>query len=157
MHLRHERDSDGIEDQRSEGNKSRQGSAEAAAAGQEAGEEGADVEEQGDEVEDPAEPPHEVVVVRVQPVRHTRSIVGPGGAEGHRSVGLAAVGVVRAAHVEIGPLGQGAGAADARGVGLEEVGLVQGRGILDTGQDDEEDHDNRPGEEDEGRKPQGRI
>jgi hypothetical protein len=48
-------------------------------------------------------------------------------------------------------LGDVAGAGDARGVGLEEVGLVERAGVGDAGEDDEEEEDERGGKQDETR------
>jgi hypothetical protein len=47
-------------------------------------------------------------------------------------------------------LGDGAGAGDAGGVGAEEVGLVEGSCVGDTGEDGEEEEDEGAGDEDEG-------
>lgn len=48
--------------------------------------------------------------------------------------------VVRAADIEVCPLRDRSSAADLGCVGLEEVDLVEGVGISNTAEDDEEHH-----------------
>lgn len=145
--------------------KVRNGGAQAAAAGEEAGEEGERLEEEGEEQEDPAEAPQVVEAGRggaaAEAADELRGRVGgaavPGEAEGGRGAGAAAVAVVRAADVEVGPLGDVAGAADAAGRGLQEVGPVEGRRVGDAGEDDEEEHDEGAGEQHEGHEAEAGV
>lgn len=134
--------------------------AEASAAGEEAGEEGDDSEEKGEDEEDPAKAPQVVVLGRGgvtavaahDGIGDAFSVGIPGVAEGVGSHGLVAISVALATDVEVGPLGHSTGAAstgDALGVGLEEVRLVERRGVGDTSQDDEEEHGERAGHEDQ--------
>lgn len=74
----------------------------------------------------------------------------PGLSKRRRRTSATAAVVVLAAEVEVGPLGDGAGAGDAGGVGAEEVGLVEGSCVGDTGEDGEEEEDEGAGDEDEG-------
>lgn len=80
----------------------------------------------------------------------TRRVAIPGITEGQRRTGGAAVQVVEAAHLEVGPLGDVTGAADAAGVGAEEVRLSKGRGPRDAGEDDKPQEDKGNGDEEEG-------
>ena len=164
-YVRHERNSDAGEEQRDQGDKSRDGSAKSSTAGQKAREEGGNGKEQGNQEEDPSEPPQVVVLFRsgiIARVSHelagrTTGIRAPGLAKGGRWTSLAAVLVVGSAEVEVGPLGDVAGAGDALGLGLEEVGLVEGGCVCDAGEDDEEEHYNGSGDEDEGGNAKGAI
>lgn len=152
---RHQRHGNGIEEQGRQRDEAGNSGAETAAAGEEAGEEGRDGKEQADDVEDPSKAPHVKVKLgrriagkaTADSVWDVLRVVSPGVTERHRGARLGAVDVVRAANVEVGPLRDGAGAGDAAGVGLEEVGTVQRCGVLGAGEDDEEDHDYRTGEE----------
>ena len=121
------------------------GRTETSAAGQEGSEEGQGHEEEGHEDEDPGEPPHVVVVeargvAAVAPDEAVRGVVGaavPGLAKGGSRTGRAAVIVVAAAEVEVGPLGDVAGAGDAGGVGAQEVDVVQRGAVGDARENDE--------------------
>ena len=163
--IRHERGGSGEAQKRQEGQAAGDGGAEATAASKEAGEEGQDLEEEGDEEEDPAEAPHVVESggggVAALAAAEARGDVGgvavPGLAEGGRGVGGAAVEVVAAAEVEVGPLGDGSGAGDARGVGAQEVRLLEGRRVGQAGEDDEEEKEDGGGHEDQGREAEGSI
>ena len=73
----------------------------------------------------------------------------PGLAKRRRGPRLAAVGILLAAHVKVSPAGDIAGAGDAAGVGLEEVGLVEGRAVGDAGEDEEEEEEEGGGGEEE--------
>jgi hypothetical protein len=64
-------------------------------------------------------------------------------------MGVAAVLVVAAADEEVGPLGDGAGAGDAAGVGAEVVCLAEGGVVCDAGEDEEPDEEERGREEGE--------
>lgn len=161
--VRHEGCGEGQEEHGNHGDEGGNGSAQTATAGKEAGEEGEDLEEQGDEEEDPAEAPQVVhllggaVVGAADVARHAVGIAVPGGAEGRRGVGAAAVLVALAAHVEVGPLGDIAGAVDARGVGAQEVGVVERRGRGHAREDDEEEQDQGAGHQDEACDAEGGV
>lgn len=67
------------------------------------------------------------------PLWNAVGIVRPCMTERHRRACLGATSVASTANVEVGPLRQVARTSNARRVGLEEVGLVQRGGPLDTG------------------------
>lgn len=144
-YARHERRSERVEEEGDGAGETADGGTETSAAGQEGSEEGQGHEEEGHEDEDPGEPPHVVVVeargvAAVAPDEAVRCIVRaavPGLTEGRSRTGRAAVIVVAAAEVEVGPLGDVAGASDAGGVGAQEVDVVQGSGVGNAREDDE--------------------
>lgn len=156
--VRHERSSGREEEQSNEGEHAGDGSTKTSTASQEGAEEGEDLEEQGNQEEDPAEAPH-VEVVRARGttgmlandlLRSVPRTSIPSLAEGGRRTCATAVGVVFTTEVEVGPLGDVAGTADAGGVGLEEVGLVERCGVAHAGEDGEEEEDEGAGDENEG-------
>lgn len=161
--VRHERGGEGQEEHGDRGDEGGDGGAQTATAGKEAGEEGEDLEEQGDEEEDPAEAPQVVLALggagvgAADVARDAVGAVVPGGAEGRRGVGAAAVLVALAAHEEVGPLGDIAGAVDARGVGAQEVGVVERRGRGQAREDDEEEQDQGAGQQDEACNAEGGV
>lgn len=137
--------------------------AEATAAGEEAAEKGEGAKEEGEDEKDPAEAREQVKLVAGAAVGAGDAggdVVGvliPGVAKGEGGLGLAAVEVVLAADVKIGPLGDVVGAADARGVGLKEVGLVEGGAVGDAGEDDEEEEEEGDAHEDEAGEAEGGV
>lgn len=78
-------------------------------------------------------------------------ISAPCLSKGWRSASLAAVLVTLTTEVEVGPLSDGSGTGDTAGVGLEEVNLVERGGVLDAGEDDEPEEEERSGHEHEAR------
>jgi hypothetical protein len=129
-----------------------------AAEGQKPGKPSHHLKKQRQQEKNPPKPPHIPIketrrVASIPPDqirRHTPCITGPGITQRQRRAGRAAVGVVVAADAEVGPLGDGAGALDAGGVGAEEVGLSEGRGVGYAREDDEPEEDEGAGEEEEG-------
>ena len=129
--IRHQRNSDTVNDQRQRSNDSRHSSAQASEESQEACEESHSLEEERNQEEHPAETPHvpKVAAGRVSAILAGKTSGGiirvavPGITEGQSRTGGTTVEVVEAAHLEVGPLRDVAGAADAAGVGAEEVGL----------------------------------
>jgi hypothetical protein len=165
LNLRHESDGQSEEEEGDGRDEGGNGSAQTAAAGEEAGKEGQGLEEEGDDEEDPAEAPHVVVVegrgvAAVGTVERRRDVGGasiPSLAKRRCGARAAAVVVVPTAEVEVGPLGLGAGASDARRVGPEEVGLVEGRNVGDAGQNDEPQEEERAGKEDDAKKAEASV
>lgn len=111
-HIRHQSNGDTRHNQRQRSNHSRHRSAHASQTSQEAREESQSLEEERKQEEDPAETPHvpEVMAGRVSAILarkasgRTRRVAIPGITEGQRRTGGAAVQVVEAAHLEVGPL-----------------------------------------------------
>lgn len=143
--VREQRRGDSVAEQSKEADKGGNGRAEATAAGEKAAKEGEGAEEEGEQEEDPAEAREQeelVVGARVAASNAGGDVLGvlvPGVAKGHGGRSTAAVRVALAADVEVGPLANVIGAIDALGVGLEEVGLVEGGAVGNTGEDDEEE------------------
>jgi hypothetical protein len=161
----HERNRNGVAKESEGGSGASNGRAKAAEEGQEAREEGNDVEEEGDDEEDPSEAPKVVELSRsgvtamatVQTRRHVGCIAVPSTAKGRGRASATAVGVTLAAEVEVVPLGDGPGAGDARGIGAEEVGVVEGAAAGDAAKDDEEEEEDGDGVEDEACKAEDAV
>lgn len=79
------------------------------------------------------------------------------GPDAHGGLGKAAVEVLEAAHVEKGPLRDGARAADAYGLGAKEVGVAQRWDPRHAGQDGQEEHHQGSGDEDQAQEAEGRV
>jgi hypothetical protein len=156
--VRHESRAESLEEAGEESEEAGEVSAETSDDSSEGDQEGESREEQSDEVESPRGAGEVVVVIVVQEavgdagggVEVALGVKGDGGASG-TAVGVAAV--FDAADGEVGPAGGvvvvGAGGLDAGCVGLEEVHLVDGRGV-EAREDDEELHDDGAGDEDDG-------
>lgn len=121
-----------MEEERNKSHEPGDGGAQATAAGDEPGEEGQDREDKGDEIEDPTKAPHikEIFAGGVTTVfankfrRRIFRVARPGPTQrGSRSC-FAAVLVVLAANIKVGPLRDGTGASNTVGVGGEEVGFL---------------------------------
>lgn len=129
--IRHQSNTDTQHDQSQRSNHCRHGSANTSQTSQETREESHGLEEERKQEENPAEAPHvpKVVAGRVSTILAsktsgcTRGVAVPGITERESRTGGTTVTVVEAAHLEVGPLRDGAGAADAASVGTEEVGL----------------------------------
>lgn len=146
-----------MEEERAKGSGTTNGSAQTATTSQERGKESQRSEEQGHKDEDPAKAPHVVVILARgittmatdERVRGVLGVAVPGFAKGRRGTSRAAVLIVAAAEVEIGPLGDVAGAGDAGGVGAEKVDLVERGDVADAGEDDEPQEEEGAAEEDD--------
>lgn len=79
------------------------------------------------------------------------------GTDAHGGLGKAAVEVLEAAHVEKGPLGDGPRAAYAHGLGAEEVCVAQRWDPRYAGQDGQEEHHQRAGDEDQAQEAERRV
>lgn len=125
-------------------------------AGDQAREDGEHTEEECHDVEHPTKAPHvEVVRARRAAPMVTNEILGrtiptiqPRISEWQRRRRATAVGVALTTDVEVRPLRDGSCVLDARGVGLQEVDLVEGCDVYDSGEDDEEHHHQGAAEED---------
>lgn len=145
VNIRRESSPDGVEKQGDEVAKPGNGSAQTAAAGEEGREEVEGAKEEGNQDEHPAEAPQvKELLGGGVPAQGADEGLGragrvgrPGLAKGRCRACVAAVAVAPAAEVEVGPLGGVAGARDGRGVGAEEVGLVEGGDVCDAREDDE--------------------
>lgn len=152
----HKRGGDSVEEETEAGEKGRDGSTETAKTGEPATEPGKDGKGKGDEVGDPAEAPHVVVVhgggavaeVANDVGRDAAGTSGPSPADRRCRPGTTAVDIAGAADVEVGPLGGVAGALDALSLGFEEEGVVEGDGVDNAGEEDEEGHDDGSSEQD---------
>lgn len=144
---------------------SRDGSAKTATASEETGKEGDRLKEEGDEDKHPSETPEQKVLGRGavtitaadQRVRCTGGVRAPGATDGGSRTSTAAILVSSTADVEKGPLGDVAGAGNVACVGAEEVGLVEGRGVVKARENNKPEEEEGRGEENEGREAEGSV
>lgn len=163
--IRHHGGTQGVEEEGDKGRKAGKGSAQTPAAGKEGSEPGQCLEEEGKQDEDPGKPPQVEVVVRggVAAVAANQVLGGvvrvsiPRLAKGRCWARLAALPIVAAAEVEVGPLGKGPGAGDAGSVGLEEVGMPQGRYVCHARENDEPQEEKGTREQNDACRTQGGV
>ena len=151
--IRHQRHSNRKTHERRHGQQPRHSTPNPAAQRQHPKQKHQALKKQGDQEENPSKPPHIPIAITRRPpaitpnqlLRRTRRISRPRIPERQAGAGGAAVGVVQPADLEVGPLGDGAGALDARGGRAQEIGLAEGGRVGHTREDDEPEEDEGAG------------
>lgn len=156
--IRHERSGQSLEEQGNEAGRAGKVRAKSGAHGKKTSEECDDGEEKGDQVEGEHETREVIVVVGADEASRDTSIGSKvaGRVEGksrHRCTAVSIMSVNNTTDSEKGPSRRVASTSDSGGVGLKEVGQVEGSDICDTRKDHKERKQDACGQDDEGCEP----